>query len=283
MRPFARGEIWGDGVGGARALAIDFEAGELGDLFIGEDCEILLHALCGGLAPTRIRVDLQFSTDNGATFWRMTRQETDSAGLDQIADRQLNGEGAGPHLFRVVVPRGILLRVLVRRVGGDATTTCFVQGSAHAPSAGEGGGGGGGAGAYEYLEQCFSNAAGAAGFAIADGAWTTTQNAAQEWHAAQSGVFGSVQFEATVAGGPTAFRMRLRRRAVGGTTVYRPVASNSIVAGVEDVSEHVYALEIVTGNRCVPIAVEPGHEYAVDFWRTGGASITVRADISLGR
>jgi hypothetical protein len=136
---------------------------------------------------------------------------------------------------------------------------------------------------YSSIVECFSNGSGG-GKAVGE-TWTETTVIAEKWRAAERADSASINLVSVVVGTPSKVALRIRKR-VSSTvpTEYLLLATNAIVGGVEDCTVgHTVNLPVTTGNWCYSFRVEKGYQYAVEFIRTGGTSVTIRADISFVR
>jgi len=279
MDTFARGEVWGDGAGGAKALLVTYAAGggaaATWPIFVGHPCRLLCKGTIGGTVPTSVELMVQVSLDGGATWENVQAEYIGTDGFVAVRDAEYRLAGAAdPPPIAVTVPAECVVQILAKRTGGGVDTTLYLEAHPKDPLSSFAGLGGGAALPESVVSDvllCFDDgAAPPAALAIAAGpGWTDTDG--EEWHPSGAALYGVALVSVTVAGGETAIQCRIRvRRAGTAAPEFLALATNSVVAGVEDVDAHIVDLPLTASDWLLHLPVMPGMEYAIDFRRTAG-------------
>jgi hypothetical protein len=146
MDRFNRGFLWDDGAGGAKALTTAFVEGV--EFFTGVESHILLGITLGGVVPTSVELQAEWSPDRGATWYPFDAKVYDTGGVFLVNDKvySMGSVANGFHTVTLNLPNYTLCRISLKRTGGAGATALvwgegrpFVKG---ASSEGAGGGGG---------------------------------------------------------------------------------------------------------------------------------------------
>ena len=287
MVPFRTGELWGDGAGGAEALTTAYVATAAADaVFVDHECDICCLMTLPGVAPTSVEVQALVSVDGGTTWTVLGHDYADAAGTRLALAETVQRDGAvATHMWEWKIPHECLLRLQAKRTGGLAVdTTALIMGYARsaierpAPAVSAGS-----VASSRYL--AFADGTGAAE-AVSNGAWTDSGETTL-WFPSGVANSGTIDLSWTTVGVPTAFRARVLKRLSATTAAEFALAgTNYISAGVEDVDPHVIELPIATATApglTASFQCEPGYEYKLQLWRTGGTSIHALAYFNLTR
>jgi hypothetical protein len=114
---------------------------------------------------------------------------------------------------------------------------------------------------------------------LTDGSWTTTSGT--EWISSGDATNLEVCMEFALDGAETSLKARLRTRVDSSdSTEYRPLATNGVSAGEEDVDEHEIVFPLAgsgSHNWSYLFPCSVGREYAVDFYQADGSTTEVQA------